>query len=220
MLEFLLVLNLWANSCLGRDERTDILNAHRQEHLVLQNRAPYDKLHEVVFAVRQRNTENIESELIERSTPESSRYQKWMTFEEVGDYTSNLHGAKAIRKWLSLSNATVTWESLHSDYIKATAPVRTWEHLFSTTFHEWEDKGRTEETSGRPSSTANEAADKPPSLILAKEYTIPAHMRPHVETVFNTVQVQRNTVVILASCTSLSTSVIDINIFVRSHPQC
>ena len=168
---------------------------------MLQNRAPYDKLHEVVFAVRQRNTENIEAELIERSTPESSRYQKWMTFEEVGDYTSNLHGAKTIRKWLSESNATVTWESLHSDYIKATAPIQIWERLFSTTFHEWEDKGRTEDTPEQSPSSASEETDKPPLLILAKEYTIPAHMLPHVETVFNTVQVQnRIKVTVCAGC--------------------
>ena len=188
-MECLLVLYLGAITCYGSDDRTDILNAHRQEHLVLQNRAPHDKLHEVVFAVRQRNTENIESELIERCTPESSRYQQWMTFDEVGEYTSNRHGAETIKKWLSESNATVTWESLHNDYIKATAPVHIWEHLFATTFHEWEDKGRSEETSGQSSSTASVEIDKPPSLILAKEYTIPTHMRPHVETVFNTVQV-------------------------------
>ena len=185
----LLILNLCSVSCLGSDDRTDVLNAHRQEHLVLQNRAPLDKLHEVVFAVRQRNTENIEDELIERSTPESPKYQQWLTFEEVGDYTSNTHGATTIKKWLSGSNATVTWESLHSDYIKATAPVHVWENLFSTTFHEWEDKGRTEDTSEQSSSSASEETLKPPSLILAKEYTIPLHMREHVETVFNTVQV-------------------------------
>lgn len=168
------------------------MNSHRQEHLIQQGRAPQDLMHEVVFAVRQKNTENLEAELLERSSPESPKYQQWMTFDEVGNFTSNPVGAGVIKDWLVLNNATVTWESLHNDYIKATAPVQIWEYLFSTEFHRWEDTGRTQYTSSRAPNTFTEkerAEHQSTLIILAKEYTIPKSIRVHLETAFNTVQV-------------------------------
>lgn len=182
----LFLRSLQAGECNGLDEHTFSMNSHRRRHLTLQNRAPRHLLHEIVFAVNQRNTVNLEYELLERSTPESSKYQQWMTFEEVGDFTSNLYGADMIKDWLKDSNATVTWESIHSDYIKATAPLHVWESLFDTTFYEWEDTGR----KGIHSSSSNRG--KPANLILAKEYTIPENMRLHLFAAFNTVQVGRS----------------------------
>ncbi len=39
--------------------------------------------HEVLIAVKHLNLDVLEQEVIERSTPGSPKYQKWMTFEEV-----------------------------------------------------------------------------------------------------------------------------------------
>ena len=179
------VLLFWAmevRKCNGIDKYTFSMNSHRKIHLTLQNRASHLLLHEIVFAVNQLNTANLENELLERSTPENPKYQQWMTFEEVGRFTSNAHGAEMIKAWLKSSNATVTWESVHSDYIKATAPLHIWESLFDTIFYEWEDNGRigTQFASSKRSY---------PNLILAQEYTIPKNMREHLAAAFNTVQV-------------------------------
>ena len=182
-----------SNECDSVVDHRFTMNSHRQEHLIQQGRAPQDLMHEVVFAVRQKNTENLEAELLERSTPESPKYQQWMTFDEVGNLTSNPVGAEMIKDWLVLNNATVTWESLHNDYIKATAPVQTWEYLFSTEFHQWEDTGRTQYTSSRAPNLFSEkqqAEHQSTLLVLAKEYTIPKNIREHLETAFNTVQVK------------------------------
>jgi Pro-kumamolisin, activation domain len=191
ILALFITLCYHGNECFGADNHSGRMNVHRQEHLVLRNRAPRDLLHEIVFAVRQRNSENLEAELLERSSPESPMYQQWMTFEQVGDFTSNPVGAEKIKDWLQQSNATVTWTSLHSDYIKATATVQVWEYLFSTVFHEWEDTGRAQYMKSRrsPAASIDGEVEKPSWLILAKEYTIPMHMREHLETAFNTVQV-------------------------------
>jgi subtilase family serine protease len=192
LLRVVLVVYLREHECDSVVDHRFTMNSHRQEHLVQQGRAPQDLIHEVVFAVRQKNTENLEAELIERSTPESPKYQQWMTFDEVGNFTSNPVGAGMIKDWLVLNNATVTWESLHNDYIKATAPVQVWEYLFSTEFHQWEDTGRTQYTSSRAPNLFTEkqrAEHQSTLLVLAKVYTIPKSVREHLETAFNTVQV-------------------------------
>ena len=191
LLRILLVALVGTSRCDSVTDHRFTMNSHRQEHLIQQRRAPQDLLHEVVFAVRQKNSEHLEAELLERSTPESPKYQRWMTFDEVGDFTSNPVGAGIIKDWLILNNATITWESLHNDYIKATAPVQVWEYLFSTEFHEWEDTGAQDMSSKAPDRFTEEqrAAHQSTFLILAKEYTIPIGIREHLETAFNTVQV-------------------------------
>ena len=166
---------------------TYTMNSHRQEHLILHNRAPSHLQHEIVFAVNQKNLDILESELLERSTPESPKYQQWMTFDELGDFTSNSYGATKIKNWLHQNNATVTWESLHHDYIKATAPILVWEYLFDTAFFEWEDMGRAQYFSNRGYSLNRN--DREHRLLLAREYTIPFSMRAHVFAAFNTIQV-------------------------------
>lgn len=171
--------------CDGADKHTFSMNSHRQEHLILHNRAPTHLQHEIIFAVNQRNMDKLESELISRSTPESSNYQEWLTFDEVGEMTSNPYAATQIKNWLLMHNATVTWESIHSDYIKATAPILIWESLFNTEFFEWEDKGRAQYFSGRDILNRKNRKTR---LLLAKEYTIPILMREHMSAAFNTVQ--------------------------------
>lgn len=182
LLGALLVWAMDVKICNGIDKYTFSMNRHRGRHLTLQNRASHHLLHEIVFAVNQLNTENLEYELLERSTPDNSKYQQWMTFEEVGRFTSNVYGAEMIKAWLKDSNATITWESVHSDYIKATAPLHVWESLFDTIFYEWEDNGRIE-------TLSTSSKRRHPNLILAKEYTIPMSMREHLAAAFNTVQV-------------------------------
>jgi subtilase family serine protease len=169
------------------------MNSHRQEHLILKNHASHDLLHEIVFAVRQRNLDKLESELLERSTPGNPKFQQWLTFQEVGDFTSNPSGAAKLKDWLFINNATVIWESLHSDYIRAVATVSVWNYLFDTVFHSWENKRQFNDFSHKPlhqykAKLRDKPGSKSPFLILAKDYTIPVAIRRHISTAFNTVQ--------------------------------
>ena len=191
---FLLIWSMKLKECNGIDKYKILMNSHRQEHLTVQSRAQPDYLHEIVFAVNQKNTENLEAALLDRSTPEHSLYQKWMTFEEVGEFTSNPYGAGMIKEWLRNNNATITWESIHNDYIKATASIQIWEYLFDTIFYEWHDTGKSEYFGARGFQSFNNLKNlkrrESEKLILATEYTIPEIMRRHMGAAFNTVQVR------------------------------
>lgn len=124
-------------------------------------------IHEVVIAVRQRNLVRfqlhciytcncityidsnatcssskgvLESELMKRSSPNTSTYMKWMTYEQVGNITSNPDGAAKIIEYLRKAHVNVTKISPHQYYIHASAPVSTWETLLSAKFFIYDDR--------------------------------------------------------------------------------
>jgi hypothetical protein len=139
--------------------------------------AESDAVHELVFAVQQRNLVEFDKMLLERSTPCNPLYQKWLTFEEVGRITSNPEGAEQVKSWLKTHDIEVTWSSAHQDYLKASAPISKWEKLLDTKFYLWEDQSRT---------TMKEHQRK---MHRAEEYSLPEDMKSHLSAVFNTVQV-------------------------------
>jgi hypothetical protein len=56
---------------------------HRLNDFTQHGRAHSSLQHEVVIAVKQRNLDVLEGLLMERSTPGTSTYQQWLSFEEV-----------------------------------------------------------------------------------------------------------------------------------------
>ena len=144
----------------------------RRETLARIGRTSPVYMHEVVFAIRQRNLDNLKSLVDARSTPGNSMYQTWLTFDEVGEMTSNKDGALAVESWLIKNNITIISKSRHSDYVKASAKISVWEILFSTTFYSWEDA----------------ASDIVSQHTLAEEYSLPDLLVPHVAAVFYTCQ--------------------------------
>jgi hypothetical protein len=147
--------------------------------------------HEVIFAVEQRNLEEFDQDLQRRSTPGSPLYQQWLSFDEVGTLTSNPDGAAAIQQWLAANDIAVKWTSAHKTYIKAEAMISRWEELFKTKFYEFEDRAvqstETIDASGIL-STGTGSQSKFPRIDRSDTCTIPEELRPHVSTIFNTVQ--------------------------------
>jgi hypothetical protein len=167
----------------GVNDHIKVMNSQQRRNLVISDRASSISSHEIIFAVRQKNLDIIESELLDRSDPEHSNYQKWLSFSEIGLLTSNKFGAAKIKDWLVINNASITWESVHSDYIKATAKIEVWEYLFNTVFHEWNENVEHMRLNER-----REFYFKSFPLVLAEEYTIPASIRMHLSAAFNTIQ--------------------------------
>lgn len=147
----------------------------RREDFVLKSKADPSIPHEVIFAIKQRNLDVLEAEVLERATPGNAKYLKWMTFEEVGALVSNPESAQAAIDWLSSHGIEVSWIALRKEYMKATAPISVWEKLFDTTFYSWADE--------HPHSI-----NKTISHIRAIHYSLPEEMHAHVDAVFNTVQ--------------------------------
>ena len=129
-------------------------------------------LHELVFAIPQRNLNNLASMVIERSTPSNKLYQKWMTFEEIGSMTSNIDAAEAVDRWLHRQGISVT-KSRYSHYIKATANISTWEMLLHTKFFMWEYL-----------QSQNEVFHH----ISSEGYSVPATLCSSISAIFHTSQ--------------------------------
>jgi hypothetical protein len=131
-------------------------------------------VHELVFAVKQRNLDVVESELLKRSTPGSPQYQQWLSHDDVGELVSNPTGALAVATWLTANGARVSWKSKYYEYIKATAPISIWENLLSTSFYGWED--------------LTQPAESRRLVHRAADYKLPSAIADHLTTVFRTVQ--------------------------------
>lgn len=78
-----------------------------RRNFVKLNRAGADDMHEVVFAVKQNNIDQLESLVAQMSTPGHDKYQKWMTYDEIGHLVTNNEGFNAITTWLSEFSTSV-----------------------------------------------------------------------------------------------------------------
>ena len=145
----------------------------KRESMKKKSRASGEMIHEVIFAIKQNNLDTLDAMLLERSTPGSPTYQQWMTFEEIGDYISNPDSANAVKNWLGTNGITTHWESPRKEYLKAKASIAKWEELFAAEFFEWEDDKMHEDAK---------------HFIRSEDYSLPDHVHPHIEAVFNTVQ--------------------------------
>lgn len=114
--------------------------------------------------------------VLERSTPGSTKYLQWMTFDEIGSLIKNDEGYDSVVSWLSsLPEAKVTWTSPRKEYLKVSAPLKVWEIELDAMFYTYQDTSQ---------------LTKEPSLYnVAHEYSIPAELKPHISAIFNTVQV-------------------------------
>lgn len=137
-----------------------------------------DIVHELIFAVKQNHLTELESMLMERSTPSNHFYQQWLTYDEISVMTTNQIAAEAVTAWLQENDVAITDATTNSHYIKASAPIYKWELLLNTQFHQWEDRSR------------HIAVPNDNRFIhRATEYSLPHTIKDHLSAVFNTVQV-------------------------------
>ena len=128
--------------------------------------------HEVFIAVKQKNLDILEEEVLQRSTPGSPLYQQWMTRSEVDAMKSNPEGGDAVAQFLIEHNVEITWSSRNKDYMKATATISHWEHMLNTEFYMWEDLKDGDETNG--------AVGSPYHVPRAMRYSIPSEISEHI----------------------------------------
>ncbi|RYG65186.1 hypothetical protein EON64_12455 [archaeon] len=141
-----------------------------RDDFVRRNAADEKVMHEVVFAVKQRNLDQIEKTLFEVSDPASPKYGKYLSRDEVGRLTENRDSTVKIQQFLLKSGATVVHTTPYGEYITALAPIATWQTLFATTFYDFEH------------------VEKNTKVQRCAHYSLPTDILDHVESVFNTVQ--------------------------------
>ena len=146
---------------------------HRHD-LIKGGRKSPDHVHEVMFAVQQKNLEELTLLLHDVSDPDSEFYGQHRSREEVEDLSSNLDSRDAVLAYLDNVGATVVSESLYGEYITARGPISLWEELLDTEFFSFHH--------------TREGRDVRTEVVRAEEYSVPHELHEHVASVFNTVQ--------------------------------
>ena len=175
MLFNLVVLLVFIAVALGKVNPT--LKRIPRDTFLKLNRANPEETHELVFAIKQNNLDHLEQTLLQRSTPGSELYQKWLTYEEIGNIINNEESAQAVKDWLIQHGANIIWTTNHKEYIKAEAKISLWENLFNTQFHEFKDTSKL--------SHRHKNSDR---YLRADHYTLPTLMSSHLSSVFHTIQ--------------------------------
>lgn len=145
--------------------------SHKIPHVKKLNRAPQEHIHEVIFAVKQRNLVELEKIVYEVSDPDSPKYGQHLSKEAVRKMTENPSASNKVKQYLHSIGARIVDEALSAEYIIAEAPLKIWEREFQTEFHHYEQHN-----------------EKTLEIIRSEKYSIPIALADHVETVFNTVQ--------------------------------
>ena len=154
--------------------RESAAGLHLRKDVVKQDRALANEIHEVIFAVKERNLDKLTQFLYDVSDPASKNYGMHKTRKEIFDLTSNLESRDAIIKYVLDAGATIISESLYSEFITAQAPISLWEKFFNAEFFTFHHEHM---SSGIVSRIAR-----------AEDYSIPLELNGHVASVFQTIQ--------------------------------
>ena len=177
-----------------------------REDFVSLQRSPSHAKHELVFAIKQLGLDQLDQILLNISTPGNPMYQQWLSFDQVGDLIANSNGTSAVVSWLESEGVSVSWTSHHSEYLKATANISTWERILNTQFFLYQDVQLDESDDDSNSSndddltrisknrrkkkTADGSTETPPIVYhRAQKYYLPTEITNHLTAIFNTVQV-------------------------------
>jgi tripeptidyl-peptidase I len=102
--------------------------------IIKQTPLPPSHIHEVIFAVQQKNMDVLETILNDVSNPDSANYGQHLSGEQVGALTMNPEARDAVINYLYANGASVTAESLNGEFITANAPISLWNKVFNTDF--------------------------------------------------------------------------------------
>ena len=163
------------------DQRTAKTHIYKESMPLLASRSDLvkradihrDYAHELVFAVKQNNIDELERALHDVSDPASPNYGQHWSGEQVGAMTSNIPARDATVSYLEANGATIKSESRYGEYITAIAPVSTWDKVLNTQFfkfHQRQHNGDITET------------------IRAEAYSIPIELDEHLAHVLNAIE--------------------------------
>lgn len=138
--------------------------------------------HQVTISVKQKNLDLIHDMLMERSDPTHPYYQRWLSFTEIHELIRNDEAVDAIKSWIEEAGGTVMSTTPHGDYIKAIAPISTWERILNTQFFYWE---HSEPVAATSSSRSNLRSNP---FHRAEHYSIPIHLDGYISSIFQTTQ--------------------------------
>ncbi len=140
--------------------------------IMKSGRAPDTANHVVIFAIKNKNINKLESSLLDISNPNSKNYGKHLTQKEIAQLSANEAAQREIRKYFDYHDIKILKISRNKEYITAEAPISKWEEVFGNEFHLFKQSGGPEDG----------------HLVRAEEYSLPDILAEHVEAVLNVVQ--------------------------------
>jgi tripeptidyl-peptidase I len=141
--------------------------------LIKKARPDDDYIHEVIFAVKMNNMDDLTRMLHDISDPDSPNYGQHLKKEEMHDFISNPEACTEVISYLQDSGATAVSESLGCEYITAKAPIAVWEKMFKTDFFVFQQTHSNGETH---------------EVVRAEHYSAPNEIHDHIEAVMNTIE--------------------------------
>ena len=132
-----------------------------------------DQTHEVLFAVQQKNMDELTRILYDIADPDSPNYGQHWSKDDVTEFTSNPEGRDAVVSYLNSNGASVISETRAGEYITARAPINVWEKMLDTEFFAFR-------------MTHGDASVE--NLIRAEHYSVPRELDDHLASVFNTIE--------------------------------
>jgi tripeptidyl-peptidase I len=130
-------------------------------------RASSHATHRIVFAIKQNGQTALEDILVDTSSPTSPKYGHHLSRDEVAAITADRQRTKAVVQFLKRNKGVdIDYETTYGEYVVASAPVRVWETMLSTSFSVYED------AVGR-------------HRIRCTSYELPAQLTHHVDILIN-----------------------------------
>ena len=128
--------------------------------------ASTDPVHQLIFAIPQRNLDVIEKTLLAVSAPDSPQYGEYLSFEEVGRLISNNESLAAVRAWLRTAPTSRPQceATPHGEYLTCSAATSVWNALLQAQFREY-SLGATK-------------------VVRAPRIFIPEELQPHLKGIF------------------------------------
>ena len=123
--------------------------------------------HSLIFAVRQRNVDVLARKLIQVSDRTSPSYGHYISSSDIALISANRRGFNVLKSFLLANGAVIEHETLHGEFITASAPISKWESFFSTKFESYK------------------RIDREERIYRASHYTLHESIANHVMGVFN-----------------------------------
>lgn len=140
-----------------------------------EERVDHAFIHEVIFAVKQKNTDQLHDILMDISDPASPLYGQHWSWKDINTFTRDEVAESVVKAYLkTISDISIVKESLFGDYLTVQAPIHVWESMFATKF--------------RVYHSTHPATRKVSKHIRASEYSLPVEIADYVEAVHRTVQ--------------------------------
>jgi hypothetical protein len=179
----------------------DSVNFQNRRDIVKGKRARSNIQHEVIIALRQRNVDQLEDILLSLSMPTSPQYGQYWTIDQIRQLTSDEFAFQAIEKYFKSFNTKtrstaklvdIVHVSPFLEFAVVRASISTWEEILQTEFFHFHAAHHFESTSDLDNHHDEHMGmrdDENRYVIRAHEYSLPDELLPHVDAVFNVVEV-------------------------------